>query len=647
MIKLKIFLLLLRKFAFQMKYFNFTAILGLSLGTVSAATATEVHTDLYVSAALGNEIRPSVPHYNFKNQINNLLDPLSAFHLPDLSPETVPFGDSSQTSSSSFINEDTFSTDISELYENPFGLQIPAIIDPYELSHKKHCDVLRHLKVPATRRRLDAYMKPHYILKKHESIGKFTTGSDQLFSSKARQDLYREGVDIYGCYALDFAADIVSNLSNNPIAKGTTGPWHTWQGNSTLILGVDIYSRLLNENWKGGQWHTSFTYPDALNDGPLYSYGNTLNPAGLGTRMYQGYFYSDVGRNREGNASMQGARIFENWVQQSWGPMGLNYLRVGAINPWITFNRSLAAGIFSFWTFDEPGVIGTTPSTQNGPLFTTAPPGISVALQFGDNLLVKGMAASGYWDPSGGTENRRGYNMYLDFDHWGVEYLYEATWRGGTYSLDPSDHGKPWFVRLGGQYHSGMGLHNLYTEDELYYFPADRCDESVEYGGVNSCNIVNTPDGYANRKKYYGNSQYYFMAEAMLYREKDSYNRGLTGFFKAKYSPWEFKGSSTRLLTAGLVYEGIGSRDNDLLYFGYSHMMFNQGVHMRVRRQNACLNMPHCKTSGFQGVFETGYSMQVTPYFFIQPKLYYVMNPNLRSDLGDIFTAGIELRLSL
>ena len=147
-----------------------------------------------------------------------------------------------------------------------------------------------------------------------------------------------------------------------------------------------------------------------------------MNPAGLGTRQYQGYFYTDVGRSRIVNASMQGVRIFENWVQQSWGPMNLNYIRIGAINPWITFNKSLASGIFSFWAFDEPGIIGTTPITANGPLVTTAPPGISMAFQVGDNLLLKGMAASGYWDPSGGIENRRGYNWYLDLDHWGVEY---------------------------------------------------------------------------------------------------------------------------------------------------------------------------------------------------------------------------------
>lgn len=631
-----------------MKYLQLSAILALFIGSISSASAADVHTDQYVSETLGSEILPSSSSdSNVNPSGEKSLNSANAFESLDYGSPSSALNDPISISTESLIAAEPVSGEAPEFYENPFGLEIPAIIDPFEFSHKKHCDVLRHLKVPATRRRLDSYLRPHYILKANNTTDKISLETDQLIATKARDRLYKSGVDIYGCYALDFAADIVSNLSDNPVARGTEPPWKDWQGNSMLVLGVDVYSRLISKDWKGGQWHASFTYPQALNEGPLYSYGNSLNPAGLGTRQYQGYFYTDVGRSRDVNASMQGVRIFENWVQQAWGPLNLNYVRIGAINPWITFNKSLASGIFSFWAFDEPGVIGTTPITANGPLVTTAPPAISVAYQVGDNLLLKGMAASGYWDPSGGIDNRRGYNWYLDLDHWGVEYFYEATWRGGTYSLDPNDHGNPWFVRLGGQYHSGMGLNNLYTDDGDYYFPANGCDESAANGTANSCNLINTPDGYGGREKYFGNSQYYFMVESMVYREPGSYNRGLTAWFKAKYSPWDYKGSSTKGLYGGLVYEGIGSRDHDLLYFGYAHMLFNKGVYDRVKLQNACVNMPHCDTSKFQGVFELGYSMQVTPYFFIQPKLYYLLNPNLRTDLGDIFTAGVELRLSL
>ena len=204
-----------------------------------------------------------------------------------------------------------------QYFRNPFNLPIPLHRSPWDFSHKKHCDVLRHLKVPATYRRIDTYMRPEYMLPlpKDNSLAH----RDQLLSFKEREELYEKGVDIYGCSSLDYLTDVVSNLSSIPIVRGTQGPWHDWQLNINQVLGVDLYSRLVSKTWNTGQIHLSFTWPEAGNLGPIYSYGNTLNPAGLGTRQYQGYFYTDVGRSRDVNSQMQGARLFEYWFDQRYG----------------------------------------------------------------------------------------------------------------------------------------------------------------------------------------------------------------------------------------------------------------------------------------------------------------------------------------
>lgn len=60
---------------------------------------------------------------------------------------------------------------------NPFNLDLPATRNPFEFSHQKHCDVFRHLKVPATPRRLDSYMRPEHI--KRPLYG--SPSKDQLF----------------------------------------------------------------------------------------------------------------------------------------------------------------------------------------------------------------------------------------------------------------------------------------------------------------------------------------------------------------------------------------------------------------------------------------------------------------------------------
>lgn len=509
-----------------------------------------------------------------------------------------------------------------ELLPNPFGLEIPKKRDKFDYSQKKHCDVIRHLKVPATSRRLDAYVRPEYILRRPQS--RRFLDQDQLFAIPGRQALYEQGVDVYGCSSTDYLVDLHSNLSKNPLVRGPSGPWHYWQLTFNQVVGLDLYSRLVSKTWQGGQLHFSGVYAEVGNLGPIYSYGNTLNPAGLGTRQYHGYFYTDVGRSRDVNSRMQGIRLFEYWFQQAYGHKNQSYIRVGAINPWITFNKSILSGLFGFWTFDEPGVIGTTPATANGPLVNTAPPGISLEHVWGDNIILKGMVASGYWDPTGGVENRRGTRQYWDLDKYGLEFFYEATYRGGTYSLNPNDNGKPWFIRLGGQHHTGYGESNFYDVNGNPFF------------------LTNQP-----RQIYYGNSQYYAMLEGMIYREPGSYDRGLTGFLKVKWSPWEFRGSSTKAITFGLAYEGLFGRKDDVLFLGYSHMLFNRGVIQRSKVQRECTLVPGCDVSGFQSVFELGYSAQLTKFLWLNPKLFYVHNPNIRRDLGDIFSFGIELRISL
>jgi carbohydrate-selective porin OprB len=507
-----------------------------------------------------------------------------------------------------------------EYLPNPFGLKIPKKRDPYDFSHKKHCDVIRHLKVPATTRRLDSYMRPEYMLRRPQTDS--ILDQDQLLAFPGREELYKQGVDVYGCSSTDFLTDIIGNLSDNPRVRGT-GPWHSWQLNLNQVVGVDFYSRLVSKKWKGGQIHLSGVYAEAGNKGPIYSYGNTLNPAGLGTRQYLGYFYTDIGRSRDVNSSMQGIRLFEYWFQQAYGYKNQSYIRIGTINPWITFNKSILAGLFGFWAFDEPGVIGTTPGTANGPVITTAPPGLSVEHAVGDHFVVKGMVASGYWDPTGGVDNRRGVKQFWDLKKYGLEFFYEATYKGGTYSLNPKDNGKPWFVRAGGQYHTGYGLSNLFDVDGNFFFLTGR-----------------------PRQVYYGNSQYYAMFEAMPYRKKGTYDQGLTTFIKLKWSPWDYRGSSTRNVTVAMAYEGLFGRKDDVLFLGYSHIMFNKGVYQRSESQLECTEVPGCKVSRFQGVFELGYSAQITKYLWLNPKLFYILYPNIRKDLGNTLSFATELRIS-
>lgn len=244
---------------------------------------------------------------------------------------------------------------------------------------------------------------------------------------------------------------------------------------------------------------------------------------------------------------------------------------------------------------------------------------------FDDRWTGKVMVASGYWDPSGGIENKRGLKQYWDLDEHGLETTYEVTYRRGTYSLDSKDMGKPWFIRAGGQYHSGKGLSNLYDINGGYFFL----------------------DGAAERLSYKGNSQYFATFEGMLYRQEGSYNKGLTGFLKLKWSPHDFKGSTTKQIAPGFGYEGLfPGRDKDVFLFGYTHMMVNKGVIERSENQLVCTEVPTCDVASYQGGYVWGYTAQMTKYLFLNPKLFYVKYPNVRRDLGDIWSFGLETRFA-
>ena len=507
--------------------------------------------------------------------------------------------------------------------ENPFGLQLRPPTNLAEQRHQLHCDVLRHLKVPITNRRLDSYMRPAFILPAKNAEGK--RDRVQLLGDLGgeRERLYEAGFDIYGCTALDFAVDLQSNTqSGNRVVTGP-GELHNWQGNLNQLIGVDFYSRLVSKNWKGGQLHLSFAWPEPLNGGPLYNYGNAINPGWYQARQYNGYFYTDVGGERSQNSQYQGFRLFEYWLQQTYGKGGESWIRIGAINPWITFNTSILSGLFGSWSFDEPGLIGTTPGLQNGPLLVAPPPGLSIQHELNDRMVAKLQVNSGYWDPSGGLWNRRGINQYWDLSNYGLEFIYELTYKGGTYSGNPADFGQPWFVRIGGQNHTGQGTNNYLATDGQPYLQTS-----------------------APQATYRGNSQYYAMVEAMLYREKGNYNRGLTGFLKLKYSPWEYKGTITRFWALGFGYEGIFKRDRDVVFAGVSRSYLNSGTNQLLAISPSCQQVSNCGVTGSEGVVEVGYSAQITDYFTVTPKIFWVLSPAGISAFGDIVSFGVEFRAS-
>jgi carbohydrate-selective porin OprB len=341
-----------------------------------------------------------------------------------------------------------------------------------------------------------------------------------------------------------------------------------------------------------------------------------------------GNFYYDTGSARTNNGSgnsasaYQGFRVFEIWVQQRYGKKQENFIRAGNIYPWINFNRTILAAMFNFWTFDEPGSFGTTPNTGRGPIYPTAPLGVQWFQVLNDNMELLAQVGAGYYDPSGGISNRRGLSWFLDNNN-GLEGVVQLSFKGGTYSANKKDFGLPWLLHVGWQFHTGK----IYS---------------------NYLDINGNPQQLTNKpaKAYNFNTGLYLTLESMLFREKGSYNQGLTAFVKTTQYFEEYINEIKNTYVVGLGYEGLlPGRDKDVLMAGFGIVNMTQGARQWETLAPACAGKAGggCISSGVQYIFEAGYSAKLTPWLFIQPSIQYLAQPYGRMDLGNITTFTFSL----
>lgn len=499
---------------------------------------------------------------------------------------------------------------------------IPIQGNDFKPSEAIRCDAIRHLKTPSTYRRLDSYFRPQALLPKAKNSEfwerDFMTGN----WGGVRGEMKKTGIDVYGCLGFDQLNVLQSNLSANPLVK-TPDPNYMDQQNYVQLYGLDIYSEVVDKKWNGGQLHFSFAYPESR---PIWLFGNNLTPGA--SQAVHGNFYYDTGSARTDNGSgnsasaYQGFRVFEIWIQQRYGKKKENFIRFGNIYPWINFNRTILAAMFNYWTFDEPGSFGTVPSTGRGPIYPTAPLGVQWFQNINDNMEILAQVGAGYYDPSGGIQNRRGLTWFLNNKN-GLEGIVQLSLKGGTYSQNPKAFGLPWLVHVGWQFHTGRVYSNY----------LDSNGNPFQLSGL-------TP------QEYNFNTGFYVTAESMLYREKGSYNQGLTGFVKTTQYFQDYVNEIKNTYVVGLGYEGlIPGRNNDVLMAGLGIVNMTEGARLWETLSPSCTGKTGsaCVSSGMQYIFEVGYSAKITPWFFVQPSVQYLAQPYGRMDLGNITTFTFSL----
>ena len=112
-----------------MKHSSFLALasFGLLLSSVVPAHSREVqvHSDQYVADVLGSELHPSSSFAQAEPTGSSSDQLASGSSAVAFAEEPVPFGEGTLSTSDSFLAK-AENSNSPEMYENPFGLEIPA-----------------------------------------------------------------------------------------------------------------------------------------------------------------------------------------------------------------------------------------------------------------------------------------------------------------------------------------------------------------------------------------------------------------------------------------------------------------------------------------------------------------------------------------
>lgn len=126
-----------------------------------------------------------------------------------------------------------------------------------------------------------------------------------------------------------------------------------------------------------------------------------------------------------------------------------------------------------------------------------------------------------------------------------------------------------------------------------------------------------------NKRKFLGggskgNYTYYLLFDQMIYRTVD--DKGIIPWTAILFAP-KNRDPFPFFMTAGIVFEGIvPTRKNDAFVLGIVYGKYSSDLRELQGRGDE-------KTQGFETVLEANYKAQITPFFYVQPDVQYIINP--------------------
>ena len=142
-------------------------------------------------------------------------------------------------------------------------------------------------------------------------------------------------------------------------------------------------------------------------------------------------------------------------------------------------------------------------------------------------------------------------------------------------------------------------------------------------------------DTNGNPLKHSGTYGIYFFADAALYLESDSSNRGLYSFFRIGMAE-EDVNSVDFYFDAGLVYQGLfNSRPEDKLGIGVALASFSDGFVEKQKQSQILIEDPEI-------LLEITYRFEMGSGIYLQPDVQFFFNPSQVKDMSNGISAGLR-----
>jgi porin len=318
-------------------------------------------------------------------------------------------------------------------------------------------------------------------------------------------------------------------------------------------------------------------------------------------------------------------RLFTAWFQQNAFDDRVS-LRIGQLAADDEFLISPTAGGLINGTFGWAALVASD-TLNGGPAYPVAVPGVRLAVKATDNLTVLSAVFAG--DPAGA--NCADFVQKCNFHG-----LKAFDLNGGVFSISELQYAV-------NQDKQAMGLPGIYKFGG-WYASVDFADQRFDLDPAGS--IVSAADpAAADSLNHRGNWGIYGVADQMVWRAG---KQSLNLFARGGFSP------SDRNLLSFYIDGGAGlkgplpGRDDDVLTFGVAYSGISRDA-SALDQDMLALNGPPQAIRDYELLFELNYTVQIAPWWTLQPDLQYIVHPNGGQNpidptrtLGDAFVAGVR-----